>query len=177
MFVSQVVFSVSQLSWLSTEQAWAVTEEQWAELDTEQRNAVQRARYEGDILLGLRGALRGKQQPCFFFFFKSIITAFFRQICTFNLLLCNDFQHVHVFSCGYVIRTNRCCVYGDQALMHALLFLSPREKLGSLQPERSRLHRALLGSVPPAVAAPLKCCNQFNVPMYRHICTSATIKN
>lgn len=61
--VSQVVFSVSQLSWLSAEQAWAVTEEQWAELDTEQRNAIQRARYEGDVLLGLRGALRGKEQP------------------------------------------------------------------------------------------------------------------
>ncbi|XP_047437005.1 stereocilin [Mugil cephalus] len=50
-----VVFSAVQLSWLSAEQAWAVTEEQWAELDTEQRHAVGLARYEGDILLELRG--------------------------------------------------------------------------------------------------------------------------
>ncbi|KAM9765262.1 stereocilin [Menidia menidia] len=50
-----VVFSAVQLSWLSVEQAWAVTEEQWAELDTEQRHAVGLARYEGDILLELRG--------------------------------------------------------------------------------------------------------------------------
>lgn len=51
----QVVFSALQLSWLSVEQAWAVTEEQWAELDAEQKLAVQRARYEGDVLLELRG--------------------------------------------------------------------------------------------------------------------------
>ncbi|XP_029947286.1 stereocilin [Salarias fasciatus] len=50
-----VVFSAVQLSWLSAEQAWAVTEEQWAELDTEQRHAVGLARYEGDVLLELRG--------------------------------------------------------------------------------------------------------------------------
>ncbi|XP_023251500.1 stereocilin-like [Seriola lalandi dorsalis] len=50
-----VVFSAVQLSWLSVEQAWAVTEEQWTELDTEQRHAVGLARYEGDILLELRG--------------------------------------------------------------------------------------------------------------------------
>lgn len=50
-----MVFSASQLSWLSVEQAWAVTEEQWAELDAEQKLAVQRARYEGDVLLELRG--------------------------------------------------------------------------------------------------------------------------
>ncbi|XP_070688298.1 stereocilin [Pempheris klunzingeri] len=50
-----VVFSAVQLSWLSVEQAWAVTEEQWAELDTEQRHAVGLARYEGDVLLELRG--------------------------------------------------------------------------------------------------------------------------
>ncbi|XP_076595339.1 stereocilin [Chaetodon auriga] len=50
-----VVFSGVQLSWLSAEQAWAVTEEQWAELDTEQRHAVSLARYEGDVLLELRG--------------------------------------------------------------------------------------------------------------------------
>ncbi|KAM7406187.1 hypothetical protein PAMP_000580 [Pampus punctatissimus] len=50
-----VVFSAVQLSWLSAEQAWAVTEEQWTELDTEQRHAVGLARYEGDILLELRG--------------------------------------------------------------------------------------------------------------------------
>ncbi|XP_070759951.1 stereocilin [Enoplosus armatus] len=50
-----VVFRAVQLSWLSVEQAWAVTEEQWAELDTEQRHAVGLARYEGDVLLELRG--------------------------------------------------------------------------------------------------------------------------
>ncbi|XP_069030487.1 stereocilin [Embiotoca jacksoni] len=50
-----VVFSSVQLSWLSAEQAWAVTEEQWEELDTEQRHAVGLARYEGDVLLELRG--------------------------------------------------------------------------------------------------------------------------
>ncbi|TNM91167.1 hypothetical protein fugu_003456 [Takifugu bimaculatus] len=50
-----VVFSALQLSWFSVEQAWAVTEEQWAELDAEQKLAVQRARYEGDVLLELRG--------------------------------------------------------------------------------------------------------------------------
>ncbi|KAM9860994.1 stereocilin [Aulostomus maculatus] len=50
-----VVFSALQLSWLSVEQAWAVTEEQWIELDTEQRHAVGLARYEGDVLLELRG--------------------------------------------------------------------------------------------------------------------------
>lgn len=37
------------------EQAWAVTEDQWAELSAEQKLAVQRARYEGDVLLELRG--------------------------------------------------------------------------------------------------------------------------
>lgn len=53
--MEQVVFSALQLSWLSAEQAWAVTEEQWAELNAEQKLAVQRARYEGDVLLELRG--------------------------------------------------------------------------------------------------------------------------
>ncbi|KAM4597444.1 stereocilin [Fundulus diaphanus] len=50
-----VVFSAVQLSWLSAEQAWAVTEEQWAELDEDQRHAVGLARYEGDVLMELRG--------------------------------------------------------------------------------------------------------------------------
>ncbi|XP_071344411.1 stereocilin [Trachinotus anak] len=50
-----VVFSAVQLSWLSAEQAWALTEEQWTELDTEQRHAVGLVRYEGDVLLELRG--------------------------------------------------------------------------------------------------------------------------
>ncbi|CAJ1049138.1 stereocilin [Xyrichtys novacula] len=50
-----VVFSAVQLSWLSAEQAWAVTKEQWEELDSEQRHAVGLARYEGDVLLELRG--------------------------------------------------------------------------------------------------------------------------
>nr|XP_040056537.1 stereocilin isoform X1 [Gasterosteus aculeatus aculeatus] len=50
-----VVFSAVQMSWLSAEQAWAVTEEQWAQMDAEQRHAVGLARYEGDVLLELRG--------------------------------------------------------------------------------------------------------------------------
>ncbi|MED6286274.1 hypothetical protein CHARACLAT_004283 [Characodon lateralis] len=50
-----VVFSAVQLSWLNVEQAWAVTEEQWVELDAEQRHAVGLARYEGDVLMELRG--------------------------------------------------------------------------------------------------------------------------
>lgn len=50
-----MVFSALQLSWFTTEQAWAVTEEQWVELSSEQKLAVQRARYEGDVLLELRG--------------------------------------------------------------------------------------------------------------------------
>lgn len=50
-----MVFSAVQMSWLSAEQAWAISEEQWAELDTEQRHAVGLARYEGDVLLELRG--------------------------------------------------------------------------------------------------------------------------
>ncbi|XP_068435116.1 stereocilin [Clinocottus analis] len=50
-----VVFSAVQMSWLSAEQAWAVSEEQWAQLDTEQRHALGLARYEGDVLLELRG--------------------------------------------------------------------------------------------------------------------------
>ncbi|XP_024858230.1 stereocilin isoform X2 [Kryptolebias marmoratus] len=50
-----VVLSAVQLSWLSPEQAWAVTGPQWAELDAEQRHAVGLARYEGDVLLELRG--------------------------------------------------------------------------------------------------------------------------
>lgn len=58
----QVVFSAGQLSWLSAEQGWAVTEEQWAELNTEQKHAVQRARYEGDVLLGLRGVSLKKKK-------------------------------------------------------------------------------------------------------------------
>ncbi|XP_054626761.1 stereocilin [Dunckerocampus dactyliophorus] len=50
-----VVFSAIRLSWLSAEQAWAITQEQWTELDDEQRHAVGLARYEGDVLLELRG--------------------------------------------------------------------------------------------------------------------------
>ncbi|XP_029987138.1 stereocilin isoform X2 [Sphaeramia orbicularis] len=53
-----VVFSAVQLSWLNTEQAWAVTKDQWAELDPEQRHAVGLARYEGDVLLEMRGRNR-----------------------------------------------------------------------------------------------------------------------
>ncbi|KAG7468151.1 hypothetical protein MATL_G00139840 [Megalops atlanticus] len=50
-----VVFSVTQLSWLSLEQASAVTEEQWAELGSEQRQAVVRALYEGEVIQEHRG--------------------------------------------------------------------------------------------------------------------------
>uniref|UniRef100_A0A8B9KWZ5 Stereocilin-like n=1 Tax=Astyanax mexicanus TaxID=7994 RepID=A0A8B9KWZ5_ASTMX len=50
-----VVFSATQLSWLSAEQAWAVTEEQWEELDSEQRQALTVAQYEGDVMLAHRG--------------------------------------------------------------------------------------------------------------------------
>uniref|UniRef100_A0A671KS68 Stereocilin n=1 Tax=Sinocyclocheilus anshuiensis TaxID=1608454 RepID=A0A671KS68_9TELE len=46
-----VVFSATQLSWLSSEQACAVTEEQWAELDSEQRQALGMAQYEGELML------------------------------------------------------------------------------------------------------------------------------
>ncbi len=51
----QVVFSATQLSWLSSEQACAVTEEQWVELDNEQRQAVGMAQYEGELMLEHRG--------------------------------------------------------------------------------------------------------------------------
>ncbi|KAM9826765.1 stereocilin [Syngnathus typhle] len=63
-----VVFSATQLSWLSAEQAWAITEDQWSELDNEQRHAVGLARYEGDALLELRGrnsAAAGLNANCF----------------------------------------------------------------------------------------------------------------
>ncbi|XP_037401351.1 stereocilin [Pygocentrus nattereri] len=50
-----VVFSAAQLSWLSAEQSWAVTEEQWEELDSEQKQALTMAQYEGEVMLGHRG--------------------------------------------------------------------------------------------------------------------------
>ncbi|XP_066504103.1 stereocilin [Hoplias malabaricus] len=50
-----VVFSATQLSWLSADQAWAVTEEQWEELDSGQKQALSVAQYEGDVMLGHRG--------------------------------------------------------------------------------------------------------------------------
>ncbi|XP_051569611.1 stereocilin-like [Myxocyprinus asiaticus] len=53
-----VVFSATQLSWLSSEQACAVTEEQWAELDSEQRQALGMAQYEGELMLEHRGRNR-----------------------------------------------------------------------------------------------------------------------
>uniref|UniRef100_A0AAR2IXJ6 Stereocilin n=1 Tax=Pygocentrus nattereri TaxID=42514 RepID=A0AAR2IXJ6_PYGNA len=52
-----VVFSAAQLSWLSAEQSWAVTEEQWEELDSEQKQALTMAQYEGEVMLGHRGGL------------------------------------------------------------------------------------------------------------------------
>ncbi|TSL68171.1 Stereocilin [Bagarius yarrelli] len=60
-----VVFSASQLSWLSSEQAWAVTDEQWQKLDTEQKHALNMALYEGDMMLGHRvliSVISGAQQ-------------------------------------------------------------------------------------------------------------------
>ncbi|KAL7854456.1 hypothetical protein SRHO_G00166460 [Serrasalmus rhombeus] len=53
-----VVFSPAQLSWLSAEQSWAVTEEQWEELDSEQKQALIMAQYEGEVMLGHRGRNR-----------------------------------------------------------------------------------------------------------------------
>ncbi|KAK0150058.1 Stereocilin [Merluccius polli] len=58
-----VVFSATQLSWLSVEQAWAVTREQWAELDSRQRHALGLAQYEGDVLLEMRGKRWPMKQP------------------------------------------------------------------------------------------------------------------
>lgn len=69
--ILQVVFSAVQLSWLSAEQAWAVTEEQWAELDTDQRHAVGLARYEGDVLLEMRGV------TVITFYFNKLIYCYF----------------------------------------------------------------------------------------------------
>ena len=59
----QVVFSATQLSWLSVEQAWAVTREQWAELDSRQRHALGLAQYEGDVLLEMRGERWPMKRP------------------------------------------------------------------------------------------------------------------
>ncbi|XP_076144128.1 stereocilin [Alosa pseudoharengus] len=50
-----VVLSTSQLSWLGPEQASAVTEEQWAELDSQQKQALNLALYEGEVILEHRG--------------------------------------------------------------------------------------------------------------------------
>ncbi|XP_018618690.2 stereocilin [Scleropages formosus] len=50
-----VVFSVTQLSWLTAEQASVVTEEQWDELSSEQKRALSLALYEGEVLLEHRG--------------------------------------------------------------------------------------------------------------------------
>ncbi|XP_063044355.1 stereocilin [Engraulis encrasicolus] len=50
-----VVLSAAQLSWFSPEQASAVTEEQWLELDSQQRQALNLALYEGDVILEHRG--------------------------------------------------------------------------------------------------------------------------
>ncbi|XP_057704376.1 stereocilin-like [Corythoichthys intestinalis] len=63
-----VVFSAIQLSWLTVEQAWAITEDQWTELDNEQRHSVELARYEGDVLLEMRGrnsATAALKNDCF----------------------------------------------------------------------------------------------------------------
>lgn len=50
-----MVLSAAQLSWLGPEQATAVTEEQWAELDSQQKQALSLALYEGDVILEHRG--------------------------------------------------------------------------------------------------------------------------
>ncbi|XP_056599193.1 stereocilin [Triplophysa dalaica] len=59
-----VVFSAMQLSWLSPEQAWAVTEDQWAELDSEQRQALGMAQYEGELMFGHRGRNQAPSLHC-----------------------------------------------------------------------------------------------------------------
>uniref|UniRef100_A0A8C9S5G1 Stereocilin LRR domain-containing protein n=1 Tax=Scleropages formosus TaxID=113540 RepID=A0A8C9S5G1_SCLFO len=56
-----VVFSVTQLSWLTAEQASVVTEEQWDELSSEQKRALSLALYEGEVLLEHRGKLVNSQ--------------------------------------------------------------------------------------------------------------------
>ncbi|KAJ8340276.1 hypothetical protein SKAU_G00349090 [Synaphobranchus kaupii] len=53
-----VVFSVTQLSWLSQEQASAVTQDQWAELGSEQKQALVHALYEGEVIQEHRGRNR-----------------------------------------------------------------------------------------------------------------------
>lgn len=66
-----------QLSWLSPEQAWAVTEEQWAELDSEQRQALGMAQYEGELMFGHRGTVYSTAQVltsfcCSYLYFNPI---------------------------------------------------------------------------------------------------------
>ncbi|XP_061102858.1 stereocilin [Conger conger] len=50
-----VVFSATQLSWLSPEQASAVTQDQWTELGSEQRQSLVHALYEGEVVHEHRG--------------------------------------------------------------------------------------------------------------------------
>ncbi|XP_016403909.1 stereocilin-like [Sinocyclocheilus rhinocerous] len=78
-----VVFSATQLSWLSSEQACAVTEEQWAELDNEQRQALVMAQYEGELMLEHRGR---NQAPSLWFAgsFRKCLLLF---VCTLWILL------------------------------------------------------------------------------------------
>ncbi|KTG07483.1 hypothetical protein cypCar_00006474 [Cyprinus carpio] len=78
-----VVFSATQLYWLSSEQAFAVTEEQWAELDNEQRQALGMAQYEGELMLEHRGR---NQAPSLWFAgsFRKCLLLF---VCTLWILL------------------------------------------------------------------------------------------
>lgn len=50
-----MVLSAAQLAWFGPKQASAVTEEQWNELDSQQKQALNLALYEGDVNLEHRG--------------------------------------------------------------------------------------------------------------------------
>ncbi|XP_073692811.1 stereocilin-like [Garra rufa] len=78
-----VVFSATQLSWLSSEQACAVTEEQWAELDSEQRQALGMAQYEGELML----EHRGRNQATSLWFASSFRKCLLLFVCTLWMLL------------------------------------------------------------------------------------------
>ncbi|KAK9971373.1 hypothetical protein ABG768_024743 [Culter alburnus] len=78
-----VVFSATQLSWLSSEQACVVTEEQWAELDSEQRQALGMAQYEGELML----EHRGRNQAPSLRFASSFTKCLLLFVCTLCILL------------------------------------------------------------------------------------------
>ncbi|XP_053539341.1 stereocilin [Ictalurus punctatus] len=78
-----VVFSASQLSWLTSEQAWAVTDEQWQKLDSEQKEALSMALYEGDVML----VHRGRNQAPSVWFAGNLTACTFLLLCTLLYLL------------------------------------------------------------------------------------------